>query len=102
MPRHDHGASERLRQPGWYRCSVGWEDRPCSGCCGMMLATTALSARMAAMIIRSSQTEWTKVASTMSAEIRILPRTFLARTGWGTKFYFDLEYGLLALDEASG
>ena len=36
------------------------------------------------------------------ADLAFLPRTFLARTGHGTAFYFDRRRGLLAVDEASG
>ena len=36
------------------------------------------------------------------ADLRFLPRTFLARTAHGTAFYWDRESGLLAKDERTG
>jgi hypothetical protein len=35
------------------------------------------------------------------AEIRFLPRTFLARTAWGTEIHWDRELGLLRREEGS-
>jgi hypothetical protein len=36
------------------------------------------------------------------ADLGFLPRTFLARTGHGTAFYWDRKLGLLAKDERTG
>lgn len=35
-------------------------------------------------------------------KLAFLPRTFIARTRWGTAFFYDRRLGLLAQDEASG
>jgi hypothetical protein len=35
-------------------------------------------------------------------EVAILPRTFLARTAYGTAFYWDRRLGLLVKDEQTG